>query len=129
MIIVDAKSKTPIYEQIKEQIIYLVGCGVLHPNDKLPSIRALAKELSLNVNTVKRAFNELESDGITYSLAGRGVFISETAVCNQKVVDDAMKEVRRAVKSARAKGADKERILSLIDDIYDSPETQKSAKE
>ena len=118
MIIVDPKSKTPIYEQIKEQIIYLVGCGAFKPGNRLPSIRALARELSLNVNTVKRAFNDLESDGVTYSLPGRGVFISETAVSNQKVVEDALKEVRRTVSSAHSRGADKEQITALVDEIY-----------
>lgn len=77
MIILDFHSKTPIYEQIEEQVMLMVRRGVYKPHDRLPSTRSLASELKLNVNTVKRAFQELEAKGVTYSQPGRGVFISE----------------------------------------------------
>ena len=56
MIILDFHSKTPIYEQIEEQVMLMVRRGVYKPHDRLPSTRSLASELKLNVNTVKRAF-------------------------------------------------------------------------
>ena len=58
VIIIDPRSRTPIFEQIKEQIINLINIGELKPHDKLPSICQLASDLELNVNTVKRAFQE-----------------------------------------------------------------------
>ena len=72
MIILDFHSKTPIYEQIEEQVMLMVRRSVYKPHDRLPSTRSLASELKLNVNTVKRAFQELEAKGVTYSQPGRG---------------------------------------------------------
>ena len=66
MIVIDLRSRTPIFEQIKEHILNLINTGELKPDDKLPSVRQLASELELNVNTVKRAYQELESEGVTY---------------------------------------------------------------
>ena len=80
MIIINPRSRTPIFEQIKEQIINKINLGELKPDDKLPSIRQLASDLDLNVNTVKRAFQELEAERVTYSVAGKGVFVSEKAI-------------------------------------------------
>ena len=63
MLDIDPHSRVAIYEQIKTQIMELIAMGVLKPHAQLPSIRALASELSLNFNTVKKAFGELESAG------------------------------------------------------------------
>ncbi len=59
VISIDLHSRVPVYEQIEEQIIWLINSGVYAADDKLPSIRSLASELKLNVNTVKRAFQDL----------------------------------------------------------------------
>lgn len=118
MIIIDLQSRIPIYEQIKEQVIKLVNCGVYKPGEQLPSIRALSKELKLNVNTVKRAFIELEADGVVYSLQGRGVFVSETAINNTKVHDDAIRNLEIAVNSAVSKGISREEIDTLLNSIF-----------
>lgn len=84
MLFIDYHSRVPIYEQIKEQVIMLINTGVYKPGDKLPSIRNLSNELNINVNTIKRAFGELEHDGITYSAQGRGMFVSENPIGNAK---------------------------------------------
>ena len=81
MIILDFHSKTPIYEQIEEQVMLMVRRGVYKPHDRLPSTRSLASELKLNVNTVKRAFQELEAKGVTYSQPGRRT----TAACASRL--------------------------------------------
>ena len=78
MIILDFHSKTPIYEQIEEQVMLMVRRGVYKPHDRLPSTRSLASELKLNVNTVKRAFQELEAKGVTYSNPGAGSLSAKT---------------------------------------------------
>ena len=69
-----------IYQQLKDEVIRLAGMGVLRPDDQLPSVRALARELGINPNTVAKAYSQLEADGITYSVAGRGSFIRGDAV-------------------------------------------------
>ncbi len=118
MIIIDHRSRTPIFEQIKEQIINLINIGELKPDDKLPSIRQLASDLELNVNTVKRAFQELETEQVTYSVPGKGVFVSQNAFANKIVLDSAEKELKRILSSSKAKGITLERVIELSKNIY-----------
>ncbi len=118
MIIIDQRSRTPIFEQIKEQIINLINIGELTPDDKLPSIRQLASDLELNVNTVKRAFQELETEQVTYSIPGKGVFVSQNAVANKIVLDSAEKELKRILSSSKAKGITLERVIEISKNIY-----------
>ncbi len=74
---IDLMSRTPIYEQLYKKVVELILKGVLNEQDKLPSVRSLATDLSVNPNTVAKAYNLLERDGIIYSLAGRGSFIAK----------------------------------------------------
>lgn len=119
MIIIDYRSRTPIFEQIKEQVMNLINTGQLKPDDKLPSIRQLASELDLNVNTVKRAFQELEAEKVTYSVPGKGVFISENAIANEFVLNNAEAELQRIISSSKAKGMPADRIIALVNEIYE----------
>lgn len=119
MILIDYHSRVPIYEQIKEQIIELIRAGVYQPDEQLPSIRALALQLQLNVNTVKRAFQDLEADGITYSMPGRGVYVKSGAANNQKVIESALRNTEPMIRSAKAKGVRQEQLVQLIQHIYE----------
>ena len=119
VIIIDQRSRTPVYEQIKEQILNLINTGVLKTDDKLPSVRQLASDLDLNVNTVKRAYQELETERVTYSLAGKGVFVSKTAIANEIVLESSEKELSRILSSSKAKGISLERVMELTRNIYE----------
>lgn len=118
MISIDLHSRVPVYEQIEEQIIWLINSGVYKPDDKLPSIRTLASELKLNVNTVKRAFQELEAKGIVYSAQGRGVFVSPFYNANETVRQEALENLKVALRSAVAKGLSKNEIMTVVDEIF-----------
>lgn len=118
MIIIDYRSRTPVFEQIKEQIMNLINTGQLKPDDRLPSIRQLASDLELNVNTVKRAFRELEAEKVTYSVPGKGVFISEKTTANEIVLSNAETELKRVISSSKAKGVSAESIIALVNEIY-----------
>ena len=122
MILIDPVSRTPIFEQIKEQIINLINTGELKTDDKLPSIRQLASDLDLNVNTVKRAFQELEEQQVTYSIPGKGVFVSKTAVANEIVLSEAEKELTRILTSSKAKGITLDRVIRIAEKIYEKGE-------
>ena len=124
MIIIDYRSRTPIFEQIKEQIMNLINTGELKPDDKLPSIRQLASDLNLNVNTVKRAFQELEAEKVTYAVPGKGVFISQSAIANERVLDNAEAELHRVLTSSKSKGMPEDRIIALIKEIYEKGENE-----
>ena len=78
MISLDYKDKRPLYEQISERIKELMSVGGLPENSQLPSVRALAVDLSINPNTIQRAYAELERQGYVYSIKGKGNFVAET---------------------------------------------------
>lgn len=119
MITVDNKSKVAIYEQIKNQIMELIVVGVLKPHDKLPSIRTLSSDLQLNFNTVKKAFGDLESAGVIYTLAGRGCFVAENALENSEIKQKAVNEFRNGAILAKSSGLTKDDVLKILDEIYD----------
>ena len=96
MIIIDYSDKRPIYEQIIDRVETLIVTGVLEPDEKLPSVRSLAVELSINPNTIQRAYMELEREGFIYSVKGRGNFVRADAGLKEKLlkcVDVVYKEV------------------------------------
>jgi GntR family transcriptional regulator len=74
--ILDPKSGVPIYRQIQDQIRYGVGSGKLLPGEQLPTVRALAVELSVNPNTVIKAYTELERSGVLTTEQGSGTFVA-----------------------------------------------------
>ena len=116
-VFIDYRSRTPIYEQIKEQIIKLINCGELKSGDQLKSLRQLSSELSININTVKRALSELEDQGILYSVAGKGVFISDKPN-SDAFLTSSLETVETAITNAKVLGAQKSDILKLIENIY-----------
>lgn len=118
MLVIDYRSKTAIYEQIKTQIMELIAVGSLKPHDQLPSIRALAAELDLNFNTVKKAFGELESAGVIYSLAGRGCFVAENALENRSLRQRALEIFREGALTARAAGIPLEEARIVLQEVY-----------
>lgn len=86
MIILDYRDTRPLYEQIVDKFQALILKGVLEPNTKMPSVRSLAVELSINPNTIQRAYSELERTGFIYAVKGRGNFVA---------YDDSLRQVRR----------------------------------
>ncbi len=78
MIILDYKDARPIYEQVVEKFKLLILKGVLTRDEQMPSVRSLAMELSINPNTIQKAYAELERQGYIYAVKGRGNFISDS---------------------------------------------------
>ena len=79
MIKIDYRDARPIYEQVVDGIEGLALRGALPADTQLPSVRQLAMELSINPNTIQRAYGELERRGVIYAAKGRGNFISDNA--------------------------------------------------
>jgi GntR family transcriptional regulator len=73
----DTKSGVPIYRQIIEQVKYAIARGELEPGDRLPTVRQLAVDLSVNPNTVVRAYRELEIAGVLETHQGSGTFVGK----------------------------------------------------
>lgn len=75
MIIIDYKDTRPIYEQVVDKFIDLILKGVLLPDEQMPSVRNLAMDISINPNTIQKAYMELERQGYIYAVKGRGNFV------------------------------------------------------
>ena len=76
MVVIDYQNRKPIYEQIVERFQMLIVKGILEPDSQMPSVRALATELSINPNTIQKAYAVLEQEGYIYPVKGRGNFVS-----------------------------------------------------
>ena len=78
MITIDYKDRRPLYQQIMDKIEELAVLGLLKPDEQLPSVRSLATELAINPNTIQRAYAQLETKGITYTVPGKGSFLAKS---------------------------------------------------
>ena len=79
MLGINYRDGRPIYEQVVDEIEQMVVHGVLEVDSQLPSVRQMAAELSINPNTIQRAYSELENRGVIYSVTGTGNFVSPNA--------------------------------------------------
>lgn len=118
MIFLDYRDKRPIYEQVVEKLERLIASRGLEPLTKMPSVRSLAMELSVNPNTVQRAYAQLEQDGYLYTVSGRGSFVtaeSEWKESRQKKVLALWQEVTG---QAREIGLTEAELLKQLHRIY-----------
>ena len=76
MIQLNYRDARPIYEQVKDGFRHLIIQGVMEKDEKLPSVRELATSLTINPNTIQRAYRELEQEGYVYTIPGRGSFVA-----------------------------------------------------
>ena len=111
MIQIDYRDARPLYEQVADQIEQLVLRGILAPDSQLPSVRQLATELSINPNTIQRAYSELEQRGVVYAAKGRGNFVSgDFSALRKRRLGELEREVRSLIAVARDLGADDEQL-------------------
>ena len=120
MIQIDLQSRVPLYEQLQEQIIRLSMLGILDENQQLPSVRALAREVGVNPNTVAKAYQQLEQQGIIYTVSGRGSFVSPDVLSLQSLRQAALQEVLDAVDKALSRGVSPQHLLDAIRQQLDS---------
>ena len=120
MIQIDLQSRVPLYEQLQEQIIRLSMLGILDENQQLPAVRALAREVGVNPNTVAKAYQQLEQQGIIYTVSGRGSFVSPDVLSLQSLRQAALQEVLDAVDKALSRGVSPQQLLDAICQQLDS---------
>lgn len=126
MILIDYRDRRPIYEQIVERFQELIMKGVLKQDEKLPSVRNLAVELSINPNTIQRAYAELERLGFIYCVKGKGNFVAY----DQKVMDaqkeELLKKLQALVTRAENIGVHKAEFLLFVEEVYRRYENDRS---
>lgn len=101
MIVLDYQDRRPIYEQIVEKFQILILNGVLEANEQMPSVRKLAMELSINPNTIQKAFSILEQQGYIYPVKGRGNFVSDKGSLMQEKKQMFWEEYRMVLKKGK----------------------------
>lgn len=117
---IDVMSRTPVYEQIIEQAEKFILTGILSEGDKIPSVRSLSMELSVNPNTIQKAVTELDRRGLINSVPGKGCFVSEKAKEalqvsrreNLEMLDGQIRELALA-------GITKEEIIACVNKVYE----------
>jgi GntR family transcriptional regulator len=112
---VNASSGVPLYVQLMEQVKHAVETGALRPGDQLPTIRSLAQELVMNVNTVVRAYRELEHEGLVELRHGLGAFISPSVAAKSKLMRQAQNIVQSSVERLRALGVTEQEMRRLFE--------------
>ena len=118
MIQIDPRSRTPIYEQLVDGITKLVVSGAMEADGAVPSVRTLAAELSVNPNTVQKAFSELERRGILCSVSGKGRFVNgDVSVLRTKQAEKQLEVLAAEMKKAVSMGVSRERIIALAEEI------------
>lgn len=119
MIVIDYKDRRPIYEQVVERFQELIVRGVMEPGEQMPSVRSLAMELSINPNTIQRAYAELERRGFTYTVKGRGSFVSARDDFLSYKQKEVLECFRKDVEDARDLQIGKETLTKIIDSCYE----------
>jgi GntR family transcriptional regulator len=118
---IDFKAGKPVYLQLVDQVRYAAASGALRPGEPLPSIRPLAEELRVNRNTIAKAYNELESQGVIETIPGKGCFLKENSTPFTKTVRQKLlaKEVDQAVVTAHHLQVDRETFLATVKERLD----------
>ena len=110
MIVLDYRDRRPLYEQVAERLQEMMFNGVLPQDAQLPSVRSLATDLSINPNTIQRAYVELERRGFIYSVKGRGSFVSDTSSIRALKVSELRKELGGWLGEARNAGVTEDKV-------------------
>lgn len=114
MILLDYKDRRPIYEQVVEKLKDLMICGVLEQDAQLPSVRVLATDLSINPNTIQRAYAELERRGFIYSVKGRGSFVADSSSIRALKNSELKKELLNWIQEAKRAGLTEDKAHAWI---------------
>lgn len=122
MIVIDYRDKRPIYEQVVERFETLILNGVLEPDEKLPSVRSLAVELSINPNTIQRAYGELERRGLIYSAKGKGNFVAACDQMGKMLKTKALEEFAEKTENCRKAGLTAEELIATVKSHYGDKE-------
>lgn len=119
MIQVDIRSRVPIYEQLYENIRRLILLGVMAEDEKVPSVRELASHLTINPNTIQKAYKALERDGYIYSVSGRGNFVKGLDPLQYKQeTRDLIQKLNQVLEEAKLLTMSKEQVIAVVEDCY-----------
>ena len=114
MISLNYRDSRPIYEQIRDGLRKLIVTGAMQRDEKLPSVRSLAQQLSINPNTIQRAYAELESEGYIYSVPGKGSFASGDTGAEERRKQELLAQLRELTAELKYLGVSGEELAALV---------------
>lgn len=120
MITLDYADRRPIYEQVTEKVKELILLGILETDSQLPSVRELAMDLSINPNTVQRAYAELERQGVIYCVKGRGNFVAGVSDLRKQHREDLKQQLSDLVQEAKKAEFSEEELLACIKEYFNA---------
>ena len=118
MIIIDYKDTRPIYEQIVERFQTLIITGAIEPDSQMPSVRSLAVDLSINPNTIQKAYSVLEQEGYIYPVKGRGNFVSGNSELKVKKQEAFFVSLEGLVKKGKELDVKREIFLQKAEEYF-----------
>jgi GntR family transcriptional regulator len=120
-IVISPRNPDPLYKQVMDQIKDAIADGVLNPQDRLPSIREMSKELNISEITIKRAYTDLEAEGFIFTRAGMGSFIVniDKGRLRKEKLNEIRQDLKRLLKTAERSGISKEEVLRLLKDMQE----------
>lgn len=118
MIALDYQDRRPIYEQVVERFRHLILSEALPPGERMPSVRQLAVELSINPNTIQRAYMELEQEGLIFPVKGKGNYIADSAEIRRIGRENYCQELHALVNKGKNMGVGEEEMIALIRDSF-----------
>lgn len=118
MISIDYKNEKPLHEQISQRFKDLIICGVLNPGDQLPSVRELSIDLTVNPNTVQRAYKSLETEGVIYSIRGKGNFVADSHEIDNRSLEKLYRTLEETVCELAFYGETAEKICKVVTNLY-----------
>lgn len=118
MIVLDYQDRRPLYEQVTEKFRTLIYQGVLPADSRIPSVRQLAMELSINPNTIQRAYMTLEQEGLIYPVKGKGNFVADTQKIQEKSKESFRQEFLELVRKGNHTGFEEEELIALVQRVY-----------
>lgn len=115
MIFIDYKDSRPIYEQVVSKLEELILKGVLEPDSQMPSVRSLAMDLSINPNTIQKAYAQMERDGYIYAVKGRGNFVSKNDVLLEQKKEELKNKMKELISEAEELGITREELMNMCE--------------
>ena len=114
MIAINYRDPRPIYEQIQAELRRLMLTGALPPGSRLPSVRELAGQLAINPNTIQRAYRELEAEGYTVSVPGKGSYVSRENDAAKARKAELMEKLSALTAELHSLGVSEEEMRAMI---------------
>ena len=114
----DMRSRKPIYEQLVDKLKELIINEVLKADEQLPSVRTLAQQLTINPNTIQKAYRELENQGFIYSQKGIGSFVNPSSLSkDEDKIKQIKAEIEKLVLEALYLGVSAAELIKVINDL------------